>query len=164
MAMPNAEEIRRALQCSNSACACHTGPNAHCACSGHDDRVPSLTVHQSGDTVLVNRKGGCTVEALLQSAATSDQPLPLAVVAAAGMSPFVAADVLGDESGESGVEWLPVLGQEGFIGRGLFTLISARPMPPSAPCSPTCRGREPPGPRRTWCSRTGRGGPTAPSG
>lgn len=40
---------------------------------------------------------------------------------------FIAADHLASTTGESSVEWFPLLGQIGFVGRGLFTLLSARP-------------------------------------
>jgi len=51
------------------------------------------------------------------------------VVAAnsAGRAGFVTAASLAADPGHSGVEWLRLLGQDGFVGRGLFTLLSGRP-------------------------------------
>ncbi|MBI4319359.1 MAG: AAA family ATPase [Chloroflexi bacterium] len=65
----------------------------------------------------------------LEFAATTAIPYTGAVVAAnsSPLSCFVSADILANSDGQSSVDWLPVLGVDGLVGRGLFTLLSARP-------------------------------------
>jgi hypothetical protein len=64
----SAAELRGALRCDRPRCACKRGRTVHCP--AHQDRSPSLTVDQAGDTLLVRCHAGCdqiTVIAALKS-------------------------------------------------------------------------------------------------
>ena len=48
-------ELRSALTCGKPGCECARGPNVHCPCPRHkhNDAKPSLTLHESGGTPLL---------------------------------------------------------------------------------------------------------------
>lgn len=60
-------------------------------------------------------------------AATADPYTETVAATQAPMDPFISARTLHAQPGGSGAVWLPLLGQDGFVGRGLFTLLSGRP-------------------------------------
>ncbi|MBI2952884.1 MAG: AAA family ATPase [Chloroflexi bacterium] len=64
-----------------------------------------------------------------QFAATTEHPYTEGVVAANPdpLSGFIAADNLANGDSTSAVEWFPLLDVDGLVGRGIFTLLSARP-------------------------------------
>lgn len=56
--MITADTIRQALACGEHGCTCGQ-PKGLVHCPGHEDRVPSLSVSQAGEKILVRCFGGC---------------------------------------------------------------------------------------------------------
>src|SRR5262245_14591275 len=61
----SAAELRAALRCERSLCACHRGRNTHCPTPDHRDTRPSFGVDERGGRILFYCRGGCSQAAVL---------------------------------------------------------------------------------------------------
>ncbi len=65
--MMSADELRAALCCSNTRCACSRRRSRVTHCPAHDDRRPSLTIDERDGRILVHCHSGCRQAAVLDA-------------------------------------------------------------------------------------------------
>jgi hypothetical protein len=63
-----ADELRRALRCDRSSCACQRGRSVHCPV--HADRSPSFAIGQGSGRLLVHCFAGCNQETVIDALRT----------------------------------------------------------------------------------------------